>query len=185
MVYILGAHLSDKNSHVASANIHQVLLRIPAAALANLSFSELELLVLSPSSIVPSWRRWSSELSPSALFSPVVTEASLLRQHGTWMVVSLHFEEIYIRICESKNDAISWECRYIAEIDTRWQHGSMITYAAKAHPELASCPGYTNSSGLDLVVSFVSNSLMGPDELFEPEFHKIYTPKFMRITEIK
>lgn len=124
----------------------------------------------------------SSKLAPRPLFDYMTTEATLFRRGNTWYVLSLHLLDRYFRLCQTAHFGLDWTCKSIAEIERRWQTPQLITYAGKAHPTLieAACDG-EDDNALQIVVSFVANTVRGTELLFTPEYRDVYTPKFMVI----
>jgi hypothetical protein len=180
------------------------MLRIPASKLLDLELDAFQILG-SPTKKLSSLQQqqppsWHTFLPTSHLLSFVphqlfdaaaVSEASLLRQDGQWRVVSLHLLESRFQVCSAREVGLPWRCVFVATLDKPWQRSELITYAGKAHPSLMAtqasgeaCSGSANSSDTErsgFVVSFVSNSILGPDSLFDPAYSHVYTPKFMQV----
>jgi len=130
-------------------------------------------------------------LRPHALFEPLVSEASLhfdaARQE--WQAVSLLFLDMRIQLCRTKDIlglSAPWNCSFVAVVDPKWtEQPNLITYAGKAHPQLlpprAVCPVQSPFPPVDLVITYVSNSLDTTNLLYEPAFKEAYSPKFVHI----
>ena len=163
-------------------NSQQIILRITAAALADLDLASFEKQVASrANSLAVDWKPFTYPDPPVSVFGPGVSEASLLRVGSSWIVVSLQFQSPHIKLCKASDVLLPWTCELVAEVDRIWQVPGLITYAAKAHPQLLrhGCNHDVNDGKLRLVISYVSNSLLGPSELFEPRNRDVYTPKFL------
>lgn len=130
-------------------------------------------------------------VKPQVLFEPLVSEASLhfdaARQE--WQTVSLLFLDMGVQLCRNKDISglsAPWNCSFVAAVDPKWaEQPNLITYAGKAHPLLlpprAACTAQSPLSPLDLVITYVSNSLDTTNLLYEPAFKEAYTPKFVHI----
>ncbi|RYH05904.1 hypothetical protein EON65_43560 [archaeon] len=177
-LYFLGSYQPQRSS--STVNGYQIVGRISARDLLAYRLEKLEI-----ATSANAWRPWTEpSLVPMQLFSPLLTEASMWREGGEWMVLSLHMMEHYLQLCKAADITAQWNCSYIAEIEETWQHPRLITYAGKMHPELLSPVHHINTnSSLRLLVSVVSNTLLGPDHLFEPENKEVYTPKFMYLQQ--
>ena len=149
------------------------------------------------------WLSWTSSSSkpalPTSMYANLAVEATLQYDSHTqaWYSISLFMMERHIQLCSSSSnattipgdksndamipigDAIKWQCSYVADLEDRWYDPNIISYGAKSHPELI-CPQKQKSSR-GFVVSFVSNSIAGPKQLFTDKYRDIYTPKFMYI----
>jgi hypothetical protein len=114
------------------------------------------------------------------IFSPSVAESSLHFDDNLkkWMIVSLDAFKSSITFCfsHSIDSRIPWNCSVVYEVDKSLRdQKDIITYAGKAHPDLVN-PSF-NGSGM--VLSFVSNSLLGGSNLYEEGRVSIYSPKFI------
>jgi hypothetical protein len=178
-IYLLGSYQPDLTS-VSMTNGYQFIARISAAALWDLDLSQLQIATISTSGESAQWMLLQSlrnaPAPPWRLFSRLVTEASLFYdvQASLWMVVSLFMLDHYLQMCSAEVITGPWSCSYVAEIPAPWQHPRLITYAAKVHPELLQ--QWVSSK---ILVSFVSNTVLGLKHLFEVENKAVYTPKFM------
>lgn len=102
-MYVLGSFQTDRLSRIAPA--YAVLLRLPAASLADLDLSQVEILsrpsVGAEPDARPEWRRWGDPYDaaePHALFSPMETEASLLYHGDRWRSISLYMLGKHIQV---------------------------------------------------------------------------------------
>jgi hypothetical protein len=115
---------------------------------------------------------------PMAVLPGVVAEASLHfdARSSRWVVASLEASESYLRLCRSQdsNLAGTWECVAVAGIAAPWSDKHrFIAYAGRAHPEL---DPLTGEGG---VLSFATNLLTGPNDLFQPDNLLAYCPLFL------
>ena len=183
-MYILGTYNDDISSEGA-----QVMLRIQTSDLLSMQLNRFEVLSPGGGGVEPvdSWRPLlSSKLAPSPLFEHITTEATLYRHGNHWVVFSLHLLDRQFRMCHTSDISREWTCKYVAEVERRWQSPQLITYAGKAHPHFldSSCKSERSSSSSDdfeIVVSFVANTIRGTDLLFTSEYREVYTPKFMTL----
>lgn len=162
----------------------QVLGRVRAGALLAGDMSSFELLVSADTETESSFVSLSqikdlSQMTPKAILPGVVSEASMHfdRNSGRWVVISLQVTDSHIRVCRSKSNNLgaAWECVAVAGISPPWNDKHrFITYAARAHPELDPVTGGVG------VLSFATNLLTGPNDLFKPENFQTYCPLFVK-----
>ena len=207
-IYVLTTFHSDRHSKILDAGLYQTVLRISAKDILTMNVDTgLEMMSsgskTSSGTFVPlkfdSASQSSQAISPKKLFSlSEMTEGSLWYDPITtqWHVVFLHFTEKYFKLCSSPpasttstisgnifgTDANSWQCDAIAEIESRWQHDNNIwSYAAKSHPVLLSSQ-YKSCTARShqpvMLLSMVSNSVQGPQVIYQPKYKEVYTPKF-------
>jgi hypothetical protein len=135
-----------------------------------------------------------------------IAESSLHYDLATkkWLVVGMSMVDGLIQVCETPSLTYdkTWYCYYAATYEEEYRQPVLFSYAGKAHPilqsilssslekaTLANCGPLASppSSGEDfqpledtkILMSYVTNSLLGPDLLYEPEYRNIYTPKFL------
>ena len=203
-IYLLGAYRGKRHGVG-----HQVLGRASAGSLLQLDLQAVVILqspegkttgASTPAAAAGVWHNLytsppdiapAKTLRPHALFEPLVSEASLhfdaARQE--WQTVSLLFLDMRVQLCRAK-DILAlnapWNCSFVAAVDPKWtEQPNLITYAGKAHPHLlpprAPCPAQGPFPPVDLVITYVSNSLDTTNLLYEPAFKEAYTPKFVHI----
>lgn len=209
-LYLLGGF--HRQDHTVGNAGHQVIGRIPARRLLELDLSAVELMVsipagtsaASPLSSV-AWAKlygqdqqtavWSLSAeakTPHTLFGPLLSEASLhydarLRE---WLAVSLLLWEDRVQVCRTASieAAVAWNCSYVARVSS---DDKLIMYAAKSHPHLlltdcahrASPQSASQRPHLDVIVSYVSNTMDSVNVLYEASYRSAYTPKFIRVQE--
>jgi len=166
---------------LGSLEKQQIVLKIKASDLVSLKLDRFEF--LSPaSSKSASWSPLiSSTELPRSMFDRMTTEATFFRRGGIWYILSLHMMDQHFRLCQTTDLGSDWTCRNIAEIERRWQTPQLISYAGKAHPGLLGLSCDSNGE-LQIVVSFVTNTIREFGFLFTPEYRETYTPKFMVVS---
>ena len=175
----------------------QVLGRLRAGAALRLDLDSLE--VLFPGAL--GWRgadSWGSFAPgspwPSAVFRPSVSEMSISFSSSAaqWTVASMRVMEGVIRMCRANKAHGPFLCDVALLVPPPYhEHKLLHTYAAKTHPELlplalASLGGnYSRNinDGATLhVVSFLTNPVKGPRELFSVWARASYIPRFYLVT---
>lgn len=196
-MYLLGAFRGKRRGLG-----HQVLGKASADALLRLDLQSVAVLAgheVAPAN-TPTPAAWHNIYSPSpaavarrphSLFEPLLSEASLYfdAARQEWQVVSLLFLDKRIQLCRTQDLlslATPWNCSFVAAVDKEWvDQPNLITYAGKAHPHLltprAACPAQTPQPPVDIIVTYVSNSLDTTNLLYEPAYKEAYTPKFVHI----
>lgn len=116
-----------------------------------------------------------------AILPGVVSEASLHFDGWTkrWVVVSLAVSDYTHRVCFSADSSLTshWQCISVGGIGAPWSDKHRyITYAGRAHPELDSLRGEAR------VISFATNLLTTPSDLFLQENKYAYCPLFLEYT---
>lgn len=139
-------------------------------------------------------------------FEGVATEGTLDFDEGLsqWIFVALIMMENSIKICRLDAtrgrgyrgvapgiDSCNWHCNSISAVDQRWTDSAhIVSYAGRLHYELMSTPSSTDrragSAQLlarrrDIVISYVPNTVGGPNDLFLEGNNRAYTPKFVSI----
>lgn len=117
--------------------------------------------------------------TPGKIFAPARSEGSLYfnADKKEWHFLNKDVVS-NVELCRTTDIAAPWKCTYIAQLQ---EDPRLLYYAGKAHPDLVKAGAADGSS---MVVSYVSNSILGFSALFEKEFRSEYTPKFLLIEGI-
>lgn len=109
-----------------------------------------------------------------------------------WTVTSMRFMEGVIRMCRANKAHGPFLCDVALLVPPPYyEHKLLHTYAAKTHPELLSVAlaslggnySRSNNDGAILhVVSFLTNPVKGPKELFSDWARASYIPRFFLLT---
>lgn len=175
----------------------QVLGRLRAGAALRLELDSLE--VLFPDTLgwrgADSWGSFTPGAAwPSAVFRPSVSEMSISFSSSAaqWTVTSMRFMEGVIRMCRANKAHGPFLCDVALLVPPPYyEHKLLHTYAAKTHPELLSVAlaslggnySRSNNDGAILhVVSFLTNPVKGPKELFSDWARASYIPRFFLLT---
>ena len=155
-------------------------------------------------SSVPVWRSINGgigkHVTPTRCFpfEGVASEGTLSFDEvlSQWVFVTLLLLDKALTIChlpvQSKWDGdippienCDWECRTAPAIDRRWiDDADIVAYAGRLHPELmppSTGRRFSPSFKRDLVISYIPNTALGPQELFSERYLNAYTPKFVSV----
>lgn len=177
------------------ADHHPVLLRILAQDLLEFRLDSLE----GRSSSLPGWTTYDTmknmlrrgDYEPYQLFSHDISDASLHYHSNQLIIVSLNMVEQFLRICQlvdmnalNTTTAWNWRCDQVFVVDPKYVARSLFSYAGKAHPHLLQ-PSYRCEEKKNMVVSYVTNALPGPNLLFEKSrlYRNVYSPKFVYLQQ--
>ena len=161
---------------------YHTLLRIRAKSFVDGDFSSLETLYRDEDSRVV-WKGVVNVLdsgkTPLMIFSKPLTEPSFFFDYDK-RLFTITYLEIYdssIGVCRSKVPEGPYDCVHAHGVKS---DEGRINYAAKAHPELSAPYDTTN-----LVVSYISNTVSGPSDLFlENPAKDLYVPLFLTVSEL-
>jgi hypothetical protein len=216
-IYILGTYQPERVENIPYGGGYQILLKIDALSLVNLNLEKLQILSSSSSSSPTISNKYDDNqiwlslsqmeniqnnkeliiIIPKELYKPITSEASLVKYHDKWIIVSLRFIDKYVQICESKQLFEGWYC-YNIDFKSSFSSSYSITnsqiiyYAAKIHLYMSTSFICSNNNinnnnlmtqSMDLVISIMSNTLSTPELLFEPEMKDIYTPQFFMLEQ--
>jgi hypothetical protein len=203
-VYLIGTYEEDINSElnpqydlfsINSKESYQVISRIKGKDILMNSLNKLEILTTGNNNDNNEWielyNTKDDKNKPWKLFSNPISELSIhySKQSSQWIITCLRMSENKIQQCVSSSIYGSYTCSYVANIEAPWDSKELITYAAKAHPEIkifdttvadTSITDFLNNSHAS-ILSFVSNAVKGPVMLFKEEFRDTYTPKFISL----
>lgn len=206
-IYIIGTYEQDINSELNpqydlfstnSKESYQVISRIKGKDILMNSLNKLELLTYSYNNSNNSNKVWielyntnHDKIQPWKLFSNPISELSINynKQSSLWIITCLRMSGNKIQQCVSSSIDGPYLCSYVAKIEAPWDSKELITYAAKAHPEIkifntAITDSDDKSYSHNHIISFVSNAVKGPVMLFKEEFRNAYTPKFILLKAV-
>lgn len=194
-IYIFCSYNSNKRSSMFDSFLllrkseYHTLLRIPVKAFLDKDFSSLETLYLEEdnkagvtSSVI--WRNvvivLDNNQKPYAISTQLFTEPHFFFDYArhVFTIVSLEILDSSISVCRSAQAEGPYDCAHTSTMKPPGDN--RITYAAKAHPELSGSEGGEEG----LVVSYITNTLGGPTDLFEENpAQDLYVPLFLNVRD--